>query len=243
MDAKSIIRSLLRRVGLDVRRFRPGSSETAALARMLSTHGVTLVLDVGANAGQFGKLLRSAGYKGRIVSFEPLSTAHRQLVAAARNDRLWDVAEPMAIGDEESEIELHIAGNSVSSSLLSMLPAHREAAPASVYVGSEKVRVRTLDRAAAEHLENGAVLFLKIDTQGYEDKVLRGARGVLERTTGLQLELSFAPLYEGQRIYRDMMADLSEMGFELWAMSPAFIDPRTGRMLQVDATFFRSASR
>jgi FkbM family methyltransferase len=243
MEVKHIVRSFFYRIGLDVRRFRPASSESAALARMLSTHGVNLVLDIGANAGQFGKLLRSAGYRGRIVSFEPLSTARKRLVAAARNDRLWEVAEQMAIGDDENEIELHIAGNSVSSSLLSMLPAHMDAAPASVYVGSETVRVRRLDSAAANYLSNDAVLFLKIDTQGYEDKILQGAGAVLRRTTGLQMELSFVPLYEGQRSYEDMMAKLKTMGFELWAMSPAFIDPRTGRLLQVDATFFRPTSR
>jgi FkbM family methyltransferase len=210
---------------------------------MLATHGVNLVLDVGANTGQFGKLLRVAGYAGRIVSFEPLSTARKQLAAAVRNDRLWEVAEQMAIGDEETEIELHIAGNSVSSSLLSMLPAHADAAPASVYVGSETVRVRKLDGAAASYLSADAVVFLKIDTQGYEDRVLRGARAVLERATGLQMELSLVPLYEGQRSSEDLLVEMRATGFELWAMSPAFIDPRTGRMLQVDATFFRSTSR
>ena len=243
MEVKRVVRSLLRSIGLDVRRFRPGSSEAAALARMLSTHGVNVVLDIGANAGQFGGLLRSAGYRARIVSFEPLSTARKQLVAAARNDRLWEVAEQMAIGAEEGQIELHIAGNSVSSSLLSMLPAHEDAAPASVYVGSETVRVRRLDEAAARYLSSDVVLFLKVDTQGYEDKILQGAEAVLQRTRGLQMELSLTPLYEGQPSYEDMMAKLKTMGFELWAMSPAFIDPRTGRMLQVDATFFRSTSR
>jgi FkbM family methyltransferase len=210
---------------------------------MLAIHGVNLVLDVGANTGQFGKLLRGAGYKGSIVSFEPLSTARKQLAAAARNDRRWEVAEQMAIGDEETQIELHIAGNSVSSSLLSMLPAHADAAPASAYVGSETVRVRKLDGAAANYLSGHSVVFLKIDTQGYEDRVLRGASAVLQRTTGLQMELSLVPLYEDQRSSEDMLVEMRAMGFELWALSPAFIDPRTGRMLQVDATFFRSTSR
>jgi FkbM family methyltransferase len=243
MSLKQLIRTSLRRVGLDVRRHRPASSEDAAFVAMLATHGVNLLLDVGANIGQFGRHVRASGYRGRIVSFEPLSSAHEQLRAAARKDPHWQVAEQMAIGEEDAEIELHIAGNSVSSSLLSMLPAHADAAPASVYVGSEKVRVRRLDDAAAGYIGRDDVTFLKIDTQGYEDKVLRGAPAMLERATGLQLELSLAPMYAGARGYEDMMAELKAAGFELWAISPAFIDPRTGRMLQVDATFFRSPSR
>jgi FkbM family methyltransferase len=243
MNVKKAIRAIGRRFGVEISRYDAAGSEDARFVAMLAAHKINLVLDVGANTGQFGELLRSAGYCGRIVSFEPLSAARKQLVAAARKDSLWEVAERMAIGDEENEIELHIAGNSVSSSLLSMLPAHMDAAPASVYVGSETVRVRKLDSAAANYLSDDAVLFLKIDTQGYEDKILQGARAVLRRTTGLQLELSLVPLYEGQRSYEDMMVKLRTMGFELWAMSPAFIDPRTGRLLQVDATFFRSTSR
>jgi FkbM family methyltransferase len=236
---KRIIRRALRLLGLDVRRFRPGSSEDASLVAMLAAHRVNLVVDVGANTGQFGQALRSAGYGGRIVSFEPLSSARKQLVTAARNDALWDVADQMAIGSENGEIEIHIAGNSVSSSVLPMLESHAKAAPASVYVGSEKVPVRTLDSASSQYLRPDTVLFLKIDTQGYEDRVLRGAVTTLRRAIGLQLELSLMPLYEGQRQYEEMAKELKGMGFELWNMTPAFVDPRNGRLLQIDGTFFR----
>jgi hypothetical protein len=83
-------------------------------------------------------------------------------------------------------------------------------------------------------------LFLKIDTQGYEDRVLRGAVELLPRAVGLQLEMSLVSLYEGQRRFDEMYVELVGKGFELWSMSPAFVDPRSGRLLQVDATFFRS---
>ena len=236
---KQFIRSAARHVGLEVRRFRPASSADAALQAMLSQHRINLILDVGANTGQFGQLLREVGYAGGIVSFEPLSAARTALSAAARNDAAWQVAPAMAIGSEHGEIELHVAGNSVSSSVLPMLESHAEAAPASVYVGSEKVPLRTLDEVAGEYLRPDTVLFLKIDTQGYEDRVLQGATSLLQRTTGLQLELSLVPLYAGQRLFNELLAQLHSAGFELWNMTPAFIDPVNGRLLQVDATFFR----
>lgn len=236
---KQLIRSAARQVGLEVRRFRPASSADAALQAMLSLHRINMILDVGANTGQFGQLLREVGYDGRIVSFEPLSAARSALSAAARNDPAWQVAPAMAIGGENGEIDLHVAGNSVSSSVLPMLQSHAEAAPASVYVGTEKVPLRTLDEVAGEYLRPDSVLFLKIDTQGYEDRVLRGAGSLLNRTTGLQLELSLVPLYEGQRLFDDLLAELKSSGFELWNMTPAFIDPASGRLLQIDATLFR----
>jgi FkbM family methyltransferase len=236
---KQLLRSTLRQVGLDVRRYRPATSADAALKAMLTFHHINLVFDVGANTGQFGALLREAGYAGRVVSFEPLSAAHLRLSKLARHDPLWEVASPMAIGSENGEIELHVSRNSVSSSVLSMLEAHSSAAPESAYVSSETVPLRTLDTVAEAYLRPDTELFLKIDTQGYEDRVLRGAGTVLQRTKGLQLELSLVPLYAGQRQFDDLLAELKSAGFELWNITPAFVDPVRGRLLQVDATLFR----
>ena len=206
----------------------------------LSAHRVDLILDVGASDGLFGRLIREAGYRGRIVSFEPLTAARGLLEAEARDDPLWDVAPQMAIGAEDGDIELHIAGNSYSSSALPMLDAHARAAPGSAYVGSERVPMRRLDAAAADYLRADSVLFLKIDTQGYEDRVLQWAPVLLQKAVGLQLEMSLVPLYDGQQLYAEMDARLRALGFELWNLSPVFVDPASGRMLQVDATYFRS---
>ena len=237
---KRIVRSALRRLGLDLRLYRPEFSDDARLMAMLSAHRVNLVLDVGANTGQFGELLRSAGYRGRIVSFEPLSAAREQLAVQSGNDPLWQVAPQMAIGAEDGDILIHIAGNSVSSSVLPMLNAHAIAAPESVYVGSERVPLRRLDAVADGYLSPDTVVFLKIDAQGYEDRVLRGAADLLQRAVGMQLEMSLVPLYEGQRLYVEMDAQLRASGFELWSITPAFVEPGNGRMLQVDATYFRA---
>ena len=88
-----------------------------------------VILDVGANTGQFAKNLRASGYHGHIISFEPLSSAHAILASAATSDSLWDVAERCAVGASDSWTTINIAGNSYSSSLLPMLDLHREAAP------------------------------------------------------------------------------------------------------------------
>lgn len=239
MVIKQFVRSLLRRVGLDVRRFRPAASEEARLMAMLAEHEIDLIFDVGANTGQFGKMLRALGYAQRIVSFEPLSAARERLMLAAKRDPLWHVAEQVAIGAESGEVELHIAGNSVSSSVLGMLDAHSRAAPESAYVGSQRVPLRKLDDAAMGFVNPDSKLFLKIDTQGYEDRVLAGAPELLRRAVGVQLELSLVPLYDGQRQFDELYLALKGMGFSLWNMTPAFVDPKNGRLLQLDATLFR----
>jgi FkbM family methyltransferase len=238
-ELEGLVRRTANRFGIDIHRHRPETSEPGRLSMMLASHGVDIVLDVGANTGQFARSLREAGYQGRLVSFEPLSTAHAQLLRTSYGDARWEIAPRAAIGDHEGEVEMHIAGNSVSSSALGMLESHAKAAPGSAYVGSERVRLSRLDTMARGYLQPGAVPFLKIDTQGYEDRVLDGAMDMLDMIYGLQLELSFVPLYEGQQLYDTLVERLRVLGFSIWAIWPGFCDPVSGRMLQVDATFFR----
>lgn len=239
MSYKFIIKRAIHRLGFDLRRYHPVKPDDARFMAMLAAHGVNLIFDIGANTGQFGEQLRNAGYGGRIVSFEPLTAARKLLLDASNNDPLWEIAPQAAIGNEDGEIEIHVAGNSLSSSVLNMLDTHVSAAPGSAYVGSEKVSLRRLDTIASDYLHPNAVLFIKIDTQGYEDRVLRGAPNTIAKTMGVQLELSLVPLYDGQILYDQMMAQLKTLGFELWGMTPVFVDPANGRLLQVDATFFR----
>jgi FkbM family methyltransferase len=234
-----IIRHTANRLGLDLTRYRPDATSVGQLVAMLKHHRVNLVLDIGANIGQFAKGLRSAGYDRRILSFEPLTQAHERLSAAARHDAFWEIAPRMAIGDHEGEVQMHVAGNSVSSSVLDMLETHADAAPNSKFIANERVRVATLDSVLSKEVLDGAISFLKIDTQGYEDRVLDGARSVVENSRGLQLELSFVPLYDGQLLLEQLMARMRALGFVVWGIWPGFCDKTSGRMLQVDVAFFR----
>ncbi len=230
----------LLRHGIRLERNNPNTSSELRLAKMLVAEQVDLVIDVGANSGQYARSLRSAGYSQRILSFEPLSTAHAALEASARLDEKWAVAERMAMGDHDGVVTINIAGNSASSSILDMLDSHRHAAPYASYVGSEEVPVRRLDSVQHPFLDESTRPFLKIDTQGYESRVLKGATGLLKRVKGVQVELSLCPLYDGQVLWRDIIDLLEASGFELWSLFPEFLDPDTGRMLQCDGIFFRA---
>lgn len=236
---KSIIKKSTRVLGFDINRYQPSSSDVARFMAMLKDHKVNVIFDIGANTGQFGTQLRNASYKGRIVSFEPLTSAHKKLLSISAKDAMWDVAPAIAIGNEEGEVEIHIANNSVSSSILKMLKTHSNAAPKSSYIGTEIVPMKKLDSVSKDYIKSGDVYFLKIDTQGYEDRVLQGAKEMLSKAIGVQLELSLVPLYEGQKLFNEMVLELNNQGFELWDIATAFVDPKSGRSLQVDATFFR----
>ena len=221
------------------RRGSTAKRNACQLLKGFERFGIDLVFDVGANTGQFAQQIRDAGFKGRIVSFEPLSNAHRQLCEAAADDPQWIVHERCALGASTGVVDLNIAGNSVSSSLLAMTPAHATAAPASNYVVKEATRLLTLDSIAAKYLPRAKKPFLKIDTQGFEWQVLAGAASTLPSIQGALCELSFVVLYDGQRLWRDMIDCLEGRGFTLWAVQPSFMDPY-GRNLQMDAIFFRT---
>jgi FkbM family methyltransferase len=238
-DYERLIRRTANRLGIDIHRYRPAETLPGLLALMLRHHEVDVLLDVGANIGQFAKSIREAGFRRRLVSFEPLQDAHAELVAESRNDPEWLVADRLAIGAEEGEVVMNVAGNSFSSSVLDMLPAHENAAPESTRVATERARLAPLDVAAREYVQGGDSVFIKIDTQGYEGHVLRGATGILEQTAGLHVELSFVPLYEGQPLFHEMVERICDEGFRIWGIWSGIHDPGSGRMLQVDATFFR----
>jgi FkbM family methyltransferase len=243
MAVKSLIHRALHCAGFDLIRYDAAHSEDARLRKMLLAHQVNLIFDIGANIGQFGRHLRQIGYEGRIVSFEPLSAAWAQLRRASASDGTWEVAPRCAIGSEDGEIEIHIAGNSYSSSALNMLDSHLNAAPDSKYVGIERTPLRCLNTIGPEYLHSDSILFIKIDTQGFEGPVLQGATELLKIAVGLHLELSLVPLYENQRLFDSLTSELQSLGFEMWNCVPCFHDPRSGRALQVDATFFRRQNR
>jgi len=209
------------------------------LAKALQERGIGTVLDIGANVGQFASGLRRAGFTGKIVSFEPLSVAHKQLVRAASGDRNWLVHNRGAISDRRGRAVINISSNSVSSSMLDVLPTHVNAAPESSVLATEHCECWSLDETVAHYLDEGDNLFIKIDTQGAEWQVLDGARETLSRTSGLMVELSFVPLYDGQRLWREIIDRLVALGFGLWRLDSAFVDSHSGRSLQADCIFFR----
>jgi len=233
------IRRLLRGIGYDIRRFDVSSSHIVRRKTLIRSLGVTVALDVGANIGQFAVQLRdNFEFRGRIVSFEPLTAAFDELSARAASDPDWEVHH-CALGAEHGHGEINVAENSQSSSILGMLPAHTEAEPASSFIGREHITIRPLDAVFDDVVAPDDVVYLKVDTQGFERQVLAGAAASLPRVTLVQLELSLTPLYAGETLLPEMLSLMQEEGYDLVGLEPGFTDPRSGRLLQTDGLFRR----
>jgi len=235
----SKLRRTINRFGWDVQKLSLTTSDGKRIVSAIKKTNVDLVFDVGANAGQFAQDLRFNGYTGDIVSFEPMTLAYKKLLANAVGDPGWIVHPRTAIGDHHGSVEINISGNSVSSSVLPMLDAHAYAAPNSAYISKETAALSRLDDVAGTYVTETSNTFLKIDTQGLEWEVLDGAEQMLHSTCGVVCELSLIPLYDGQRLWRDLIDRLESLGLVLWAILPGYVDPRDGRSLQFDAVFLR----
>jgi len=237
---KKTIKKLFKKLGFDLTRYNPASSQNARILEFFSIYKIDTVLDVGANIGQFAMGLREFGYKGRIISFEPLSEAYSHLLINSKNDPNWIIAPRMAIGSEEGKKTINISGNFVSSSILKMTNIHIKGAPESAYVGSEEIYIDKLDNIWKTFFKNKDNIFIKIDVQGYESQVLKGATNILSKIKGIQIELSLVPIYENQLLFRDMLDYITILGFELWDILPGFRDKQSGKLLQFDGIFFRT---
>ncbi len=249
---KDTLRSFAEATGLEVRKTSVYTSQKLRHHLLFSQLPIDLVLDIGANTGQFVHQCRAAGYKGEIISFEPSAAAHAGLLQSAAADPLWTVADRMALGATTGDVEINIAANSYSSSILPMLDSHLAAAPNSAYLQKEEVPLRRLDDILPDILSDlhpdllaatapARHIFLKLDVQGYESQVLAGATQLLNHTLAVQLEMSLLPLYEGETLMPQMHAAMTAKGFDLWDLEPSFRDPSTGRLLQIDAIFARSS--
>lgn len=222
--------------GVELKRYP--TDELTRRIRLIEHHNIDVILDIGANIGQYGGEMRNLGFKGEIHSFEPMKSAFKKLKKNAAGDSKWQVHH-YSIGEKDGQTTINIAKNSVSSSLLENLPQLTDSAPEAAFVEKETIEIRKLDSIFDDLNLNGKKIYLKIDTQGYEEMVLLGAEKSLEKVTGIQIEMSFVPSYRGAITFDEMKTKLNQKGFTLLALENGFYDKKTGKQLEVDGVFYR----
>jgi FkbM family methyltransferase len=243
MSAKQIFVSFFKIFGLDVKRYTPGSSDLSYLSVLLQKYRIDLVLDIGANVGQFHHELRLLGYTKDVISFEPLSEAYKILKNKEKGYNNWVVYERVAIGNLDGETIINISNNSVSSSILPIGEQHVAAAPFSAYVKNEEVKIKKIDTISTDFNWSGRNIFFKIDTQGFEYEVLLGAKKTLELVTFVQLELSTQELYKGQKSFFELCNYMKASGFSVFAIFREFLNSSTLEILQYNVIFINDAKR
>ena len=155
--------------------------ELTHLRLLLRELEINCVLDVGANVGQFASELRVSGFEGMICSFEPVERTFSELHRRFRGDSAWR-GYPIALGSRTERKTIHVDPDlTVMSSLLT-------ARAGSQRTVEERVDVMRLDEVIDDALVSvsNPRVFLKMDTQGYDLEVFRGAGEQAGRIRGLQ---------------------------------------------------------
>ena len=194
------------------------------------------VLDVGANAGQYAQWLRrEVGYAGRIVSFEPVLEVFEELALNSADDDAWGCRRT-ALGERSGQLEITVTQESEFSSALEPSPHVVDHWPGASARSTQLVPMASLDEIWPE-LDCAGRVFLKVDVEGYELAVLRGARAVLSEVSLVELEISVAPNFSGGPRLEEVLHALDEAGFDLVAVEQNHGDLEDGRMLMVDGVF------
>lgn len=235
---KTLAKKVLRTIGWDIVSFDPRFNFEAKKRQLLLEKQINQILDVGANAGQFGNYLRSIGYSGEIISFEPMVEAYLTLLDVTDNDPKWK-SRNLALGSQVGEIEINISRNSYSSSINEVLPNHLKSHPDSEIIGHETVQISTIDSLFKEFYKTDSHVLLKVDTQGYESNVLEGAKNSLKNIDMVILEMSVEPLYAKQELLPQLLEKMSDAGFSLAGLEPCDEDYDSYRILQMDGWFIR----
>jgi len=239
LSTRQLIRQSLARLSLYVSR-TPPDTLGSYLTQVFDRLGINCVLDIGAHFGEYGRFLRGIGFAGLIISVEPVEASWEKLSRYAETDRSW-IVHHLALGPDEGLGELNLTEGSDFASFLGPNDYARAEFPdSSRVVGHQQVAVRRLDRLFDEctsGLANPRV-YLKLDTQGYDLEVLKGADGCLDRIVALQSEVSVKPIYQGQPSLTDALAQLHHLGFEVGGLYPVTRD-REGRVVEFDCVAIR----
>jgi FkbM family methyltransferase len=206
--------------------------------RKLATAVPRLGFDVGANEGQTARELRRIFPEAKIYCFEPYEAAFRTLQQELGGDPKI-CPERIAFGDHKGEGTLYENAKSVTNSLLPNAPEAHLSQPASYAIptGQSTVAITTLDDFCGErtilHVD-----VLKIDSQGYDLRILQGARKYLaaRRISFIVVEMLFAPLYAGQAHFHEIYGFLTGFGYQLVGLYAIHRSP-AGVILWCDALF------
>jgi FkbM family methyltransferase len=207
-------RRILRPLGIDLVR-HPYQPLFVHLADLIPLLGADCALDVGAHHGEWASALRRGGFRGRIVSFEPASEAFRALERASSADSEWFIHR-LALGAADEQREFNITKETTLASFRATSAAGKKYLRD--YQDVERVdavEVRRLDGlfpGCVPGLQNPRVL-LKLDTQGWDLEVLRGAELTLAHVVAVQIELAIEQLYDGAPTYLEALQKLEDLGY------------------------------
>jgi FkbM family methyltransferase len=211
-------------------RYRPPFD--LARENLIQTHSVDLVIDGGANRGQWASEVKAKFKDLPIISIEPVNAAFQVLSRSTQSHKNW-TALNVALGNESSTALMNVASNGEQSSSLLRPSSHLIHYPSVSFHDTQITNVITLDSI---EIPTDSRIYLKLDLQGNELTALHGATATLEKVVAIEIEMTTIQMYEGQGTFLEVANLLANLGFSLFSFADSFRDP-SGQSIYVDVIF------
>ena len=231
-----LIQAAGKRLGLHITRSE--NSLELKRQRVLEALSINVVLDVGANVGNYARELRRNGFQAKIISFEPILEVFERLRESTADDPQWS-CHNLALGEEDAQTAINVSHNFVSSSLLEVTGISTSAQQATAINRRERIQVTRLDSLRSTMLAPSDRVYMKVDVQGFEKQVLAGAVETMAQIEAVEIELSLVDLYTNQTLMPEMLSNLTALDFHPVWFERGFKDPKTGYLLQMDGIFIK----
>lgn len=231
--AKKIIKKSFNIFGLEIKKL--GVDKFT----WLNDFNINTIIDVGSNTGQFALEMRKCLPAARIYCFEPLKDIYDELVKNFKGNQKIK-AFNVALGSFNGETKIFKNKFSPSSSILEMTNLHSEIFPYTKESIEENIEVRKLDDIASqENLELKPNILIKLDVQGYEDKVIQGGEELFKKAKIVLTEVSYYEFYKGQILFEEIYDYFKKRGFKYKGNINNIFNPLNGLPLYADAVFIK----
>lgn len=209
------------------------------LPKILAHYGIDTLIDVGANEGQFLSIIKESGFTGRTFSFEPIPAMAQMIVEKFKGDARTKIFN-MALGESDSVLELNVYDSSVFSSFKTTNQFSKENFPEHVKLKEKiSVPVKRMDEVLAKEINKDNAVFLKVDTQGFDLEVMKGATGILPQVKAVTFECSVIPIYDGCPNYLETIEYFSQLGFVPSGFFPVSREDKSLALIEFDAVMVR----
>lgn len=211
------------------------------ISSLLQAYDINMVLDIGANKGQFANQVIKQGYQGQVISFEPSRDSFHDLMEASASSQQW-LAYNFGLSDKNSEAELHIYRDNTFSSLYA--PSNKGKNLFAEYLNetrTEAIDLRRLDDVwPSLNMSDSSRVFLKTDTQGHDYQVLAGASQSLSKISVIMAEASLQSIYNNEITFYKIIELLGRHGFAISGMYPFSFSPRL-ELVELDIFFINQS--
>ncbi len=208
------------------------------LIDLVEKNNISVIFDVGANVGQYATELRKLGFKGKIISFEPVSSVFEKLCKNMEGDNNW-IGENYAIGGRIEQIKINVSEGTSFSSFKTIGENIKIASPEAVVTHQELVNVKPLSEVIKKYKVPNKKMMLKLDTQGFDYDILESAKECLSDFNIIQTELSLIPVYEEQPLIEKVIDFLRANGFDISFLEPVYFNHVEKKYMEYDGFFIK----